>query len=354
MTAFTDISFVCGIFFPLVMVALVIFLSGGKGKLKALIEISAFCLFTGIVYFIPWILTALYLGPELPSIIGAIVGLPIFILFLKMKWLVPKHVWDFPENEITVSDDAETSDTPLMPAWKAWLPYIMLSVLLLLIRNEYLPFREWFKEYGTFYVPHILHVENTDVVFNVLYNPGFFPFCFIAGFLICKGRKSNNWKIELKVVWSTAKQLFSAGLAIFMAFAMVQLMIFSAYVNPEFPGMLTCIASELTKIMGSCYLIAAQFLGVFGSFFGGSCTVSNILFASLQFHSAQALKLPADVVLALQNTGSGLGGMIRISGVIASCAAVKIGNKTGDVLLLNLIPLVVFSILTLITALFCC
>ena len=108
------------------------------------------------------------------------------------------------------------------------------------------------------------------------------------------------------------------------------------------------------ELMGGCYLIAAQFLGVFGSFFGGSCTVSNILFASLQFNSAQILKIPADVVLALQNTGSGLGGMIRISGVIAACAAVKIDKKTGDVLLLNLIPLIVFSILALLTALFFC
>lgn len=351
---FTTISGISGLLIPFGCVVMVIMLSRQTRKLRSILEILPLSIVAGLAYIIPWRLTALYLGPELPSIIGAIVGLPIFILFLKMKWFVPKHVWDFPENEITVSDEAETSDTPLMPAWKAWLPYIMLAVLLLLTRNEYLPFREWLKEYGTFYVPHIFHVEHTDVAFNVLYNPGFFPFCFIAGFLICKGRKSNNWKTELKVVWSTAKQLFSAGLAIFMAFAMVQLMIFSAYVNPEFPGMLTCIATELTKIMGSCYLIAAQFLGVFGSFFGGSCTVSNILFASLQFHSAQALKLPADVVLALQNTGSGLGGMIRISGVIASCAAVKIGNKTGDVLLLNLIPVVVFSILTLITALFCC
>ena len=353
MDTFTAISGISGLLIPFGCVVMVIMLSKQKRKLRSILEILPLSLVAGMAYIIPWRLTALYVGPELPSIIGAIVGLPVFILFLKMKWLVPAYVWDFPENELTLYDDTEKNDTPAMPAWKAWLPYIFLTILLLLTRNEYLPFREWLKELGTFYIPHIFYVEHTDVVFNVLYNPGFFPFCFIAGFLICRGQKAD-WKTELKVVWDTAKQLFSAGLAIFMAFAMVQLMIFSAYVNPEFPGMLTCIAAELTKFMGSCYLIAAQFLGVFGSFFGGSCTVSNILFASLQFHSAQALYLPADVVLALQNTGSGLGGMIRISGVIAACAAVKIGNKTGDVLLLNLIPVVVFSVLTLITALFFC
>lgn len=350
---FTAISGISGLLIPFGCVVMVIMLSKKDRKLRSILEILPLSIVAGLVYIIPWRLTALYLGPELPSIIGAIVGLPVFILILKMKWFVPAYVWDFPENELSSSEEMESIDLPpFMPAWKAWMPYIVLTLLLLLTRNDYLPFHRWLREYGTLRIPQILGVKHTEISFNLLNNPGFFPFVFIAGFLICKYKK-EPWKVELQVVWKTVKQLLNAGLAIFMAFAMVQIMIFSAYSDPQMPGMLKFISS-LGFYLGDCYLIAAQILGVFGSFFGGSCTVSNILFASLQFQSAQMLKLPADVVLALQNTGSGLGGMIRISGVIAACAAVKIDNKTGDILRLNLIPVVIFSILALITALFFC
>ena len=350
---FTAISGISGLLIPFGCVVMMILLSKQGRKLRSILEILPLSLAAGLFYIIPWRITAMKIGTELPSIAGVVIGLPLFVFILKTKWLTPKYIWDFPENELSAPSETADEDKSSIPAWKAWMPYLILTLLLLLTRLDQLPFRQWLIKYGAIHIKSLFGLPHTAITFNLLNNPGFFPFCFIAGYLICRNTK-ETWKERLQIIPSTCKQLSGAAFAIIMAFAMVQLMIYSNYVDPQLPGMLNCIAVKLTELMGGCYLIAAQFLGVFGSFFGGSCTVSNILFASLQFNSAQILKIPADVVLALQNTGSGLGGMIRISGVIAACAAVKIDKKTGDVLLLNLIPLVVFSILALLTALFFC
>ena len=45
LTIFTDISLVSGIFPPFVMVTFIILLSGGKNKMRAIVEIFPFCLF---------------------------------------------------------------------------------------------------------------------------------------------------------------------------------------------------------------------------------------------------------------------------------------------------------------------
>jgi lactate permease len=102
--------------------------------------------------------------------------------------------------------------------------------------------------------------------------------------------------------------------------------------------------------MGRAYLISAPFIGVFGTFFAGSCTVSNILFVPLQFNTAIQLNLSPSLVVALQNIGGGLGSMIRVSGVIAACATVNAIGKEGKIILLNSIPALIMTLLTVAAA----
>ena len=100
--------------------------------------------------------------------------------------------------------------------------------------------------------------------------------------------------------------------------------------------------------MGKYFIIISPFIGALGTFFAGSCTVSNILFIQLQFDTGTMLKLPEYIISALQNIGGGIGSMIRLSGVIATCATVNLSNKEGKIILLNMIPLTIFCVLSLI------
>jgi lactate permease len=78
--------------------------------------------------------------------------------------------------------------------------------------------------------------------------------------------------------------------------------------------------------------------------------VSNILFVPLQFNTAIQLNLSPSLVVALQNIGGGLGSMIRVSGVIAACATVNAIGKEGKIILLNSIPALIMTLLTVAAA----
>ena len=128
-------------------------------------------------------------------------------------------------------------------------------------------------------------------------------------------------------------------------------MVFSSYQAEGIPGMLNVIASAAANCLGKAYFLAAPVIGVLGTFFSGSCTVSNILFGSIQFKSAQWANLQPEIIIALQNIGGGIGSMIRISGVVATCATVNAAGKEGKILLLNCIPAAAMIILALLAAL---
>ena len=142
-----------------------------------------------------------------------------------------------------------------------------------------------------------------------------------------------------------------ASIAIAASFAIVQIMIHSSGNVAGIPGMLTVIAVAAADTLGKAYLIASPVIGAMGTFFAGSCTVSNILFGSIQFDTAHISGLSEEVAVALQNIGGGIGSMIRISGVVATCATVNASGKEGKIILINTIPALIIASLMVILAL---
>lgn len=343
---FTLISGVSGLVIPLMAIILMITVSGGHRKLRSIVEIIPLSLLSAAAYIIPWRLTALYLGPELPSMIGAAVGLPVILLLIKSKICIPKYVWNFP-------DDKKNSDfpgngihnKPAKPAFQAWLPYAIMALTLIVLRMPGSCFKDFFN-LVQIKLPEILNIPGSNSSWNILNNPGLVPISLIAiGSSIC-------WRITLKEQWKilsgTIRQISLSAIAIAASVAIVQIMLFSADNSSGVPGMLDCIAFAAAKLFGKAYSFGAPFIGILGTFFTGSCTVSNILFVPLQYNTAAMLELPTTLIVALQNIGGGLGSMIRISGVIAACATVNASGKEGKIIMLNIIPVIIMGILTAI------
>lgn len=342
----TAVSGLSGIFIPLTAIIVMIVLSKKERKWRSIIEIIPLALFSGAAYIIPWRLTALYIGPELPSVIGAIVGLPVVMLAVRYRFLVPGYCWDFPDDEKNAAV-AGKSDAPAMPALKAWMPYIVLASSLLILRVPFLPFKAWLSAFSL-HIPGLFAVPGSSLDWKILNNPGVIPFCLIAsGFAVM-------WKIplkeHLKLYLSAEKQIRMAAIAIAASVAMIQIMVFSADNPAGLPGMLGCVAQGAADMMGRAFVAGSPFIGIFGTFFSGSCTVSNILFSVLQFDTAHLLKSDEILVLALQNIGGGLGSMLRISGIIAACAAVNATGKEGKLLLLDCIPAFILALLAFLAA----
>ena len=353
----TTISALSGMFLPFVAVSFMILLSGDRNKWRSMAEIFPFALFAGIAYVVPWKLTAVRLGPELPSIIGSLAALPLVLLVLKTGLLTPRRVWDFPERQDGKGNSGVRPDSsgekpdgkPSVSPAKAWLPYIAIAVLLMVTRLPLLPLKSLMAGACTISLPEIFHVSGTNFRWAVLINPGVFPFLAVAA--------GAAWLYGIgprplaDVLRRTEKQLRMPALAIAASFALVQIMIFSGGEDAPVPGMLTLIAQGAAELMGRAFVAVSPVIGVFGTFFSGSCTVSNILFCSIQFNTAHLLNLPEPLIAALQNVGGGLGSMLRISGIVAACATVNARGLEGKLILLNTIPAAVMVILSLAAAL---
>ena len=337
--------FACsGVFLPYIAVVAMILLSRDKRWLKSSIEIFPLCFVSGLLYVVPWRYSALYFGPELADIIGSAVALPLLlILLLKTRWLTPAFVWKFPQE----SNQQNTPQTPqTMPLWKAWLPYAAIALLLLITHLPMLPCKAFLNNFLRLTLPPL---PGIGAVFSwsILANPGIIPF-FLVSILAVPFYGLPKGELH-RLIIGTNKQISMASIAIASSFAIVQVMFFSG-TAAELPGMLTVIAEAAAKGFGKFYILCSPVIGIFGTFFAGSCTVSDILFVGIQFQTARLLNLPETTLVALQNVGGGLGSMIRISGIIAACATVNASGKEGKLLLLNCIPLAILTILALAAA----
>lgn len=347
MDKLTLISGISGIFLPILAISFMIILSGGKRKVHSILEILPLAVLSGAVYIIPWRYAALYLGPELPSMLGALAGLPVILLCVKTGFLIPRHIWDFPEIEKSLPQVPCQPQTVQIPLFQAWLPYFALASLLLILRIPVLGFTELSAK-SAIVLPELFHVPGSGATWKILNNPGLIPIALIAVIsAIC-------WKIPLReqrlLLKESLRQLTPAAVAIAISVAMVQIMIFTDNNCAGIPGMLNCIADGAVNVMGKAFLAISPLIGIFGTFFAGSCTVSNILFAPMQFNTAMQLGLSPELITALQNIGGGLGSMIRVSGVIAACATVNATGKEGKLIVLNSVPVLIMAILTVIAA----
>lgn len=105
------------------------------------------------------------------------------------------------------------------------------------------------------------------------------------------------------------------------------------------------MADGLGYLFRGIYLWVAPLVGTVGSFVSGSNTVSNTLFAGLQFETALLVGLPQVIVLALQNAGGAIGNMICVNNVVSACATTGITGKEGRIIRLNLIPCLLLCVL---------
>lgn len=339
-----------GTFLPLIAVSFLVLTTSRERRFFSILEITPFCLFSGLAFTVPWYLTARFLGPELPSMLGVVVGLPIVILSVKTGFLIPTRVWRF-----GVAGNAEISSAGVaaspVPAQrisvvKAWLPYAAIAAILVVTRLEFLPFREMLSSFGHIVVDKgFLPAKFDWAFFN---NPGvipFFPVAVISG--LCFGLKPGE---IFGVCRASEKQIRSAAIAIIASVAMVQIMVFSGRGSGDMPEMLSAIAQAAAALAGSAFPVISPLIGALGTFFSGSCTVSSILFVSIQFDTAKLLALPQETLVALQLVGGGIGSMVRISGVIAACATVNAGGKEGRLMAICCVPVVILSLLSWLAA----
>ncbi|MBI9035228.1 MAG: L-lactate permease [Bacteroidales bacterium] len=339
-----------GIFIPLLGLMILTRFFGKDKSIKPALAAAPFALFAGLAFVIPYVLIAATLGPDLPSLLGGFIGLGIVIFAAKRGFLVPKKKWDFPaksewESSWMSNETIQEPSQTKMSLFKAWLPYAMIAIILVVTRIPSLGLKSLLAS-QTLSLSNVLGIDGLNYVLKWAYLPGTIPFILVALITNLMYRMKTK---EIVSSWKTTfKQINGAAIALLAGVAMVQLMLKSGTNGAELESMLTVMANSIADLAGAAYPVISPIVGVLGSFMSGSATVSNLLFASLQFETASILQIPEVLIVAAQTSGAALGNMICINNVVAVCATVGCVGAEGSIIRRNAIPAFIYYLLIML------
>ena len=354
---------IVGTFIPFIAVAVMCKFFSKEKSFKPALEVFPFALFAGLCFVLPYTLIACFLGPEFPSLLGALIGLPIVIFAAKKGFLVPKREWNFPPKEEwddswkSTSEMSEPKESKLSLI-RAWLPYVIIALVLVITRLPFLPIKATLNgkgvipEFFAIKIPELFGVANTSYTFKWAWLPG--TIFILISFLIIPIHRMK--RKEVGKAWkNTGKQLIGATIAIVSGLALVQILRYSGSndVNAtEIKSMIFYMAEALSKVGKVFYVIIAPIIGVLGAFVSGSNTVSNSLFTNLQYQSAVNLGLPTVLIVAMQVIGGAVGNMICVNNTVAVCATVGTNGKEGKIIRIAITPTIIYTVLIIVIFVF--
>ena len=336
-----------GLLIPLLMITMMTRFFGEKRSFREGLAIWPYALFAGFCFVGPYLLVAILLGPEFPTLLGGLIGLAILIPATRAGFLVPGKTWDFPDRSSweknwmgSISMDRPAGGTPVSLI-RAWIPYLLIGLLLVLTRIRSLPFASWVRSASINYDG--LFGTSIGGTIDPLNNPGILPFMLVALIAIpLFGMK----KREVGIAWREAVlRMKNPLIALLFAVPMVRIMMQSGNNPGEVPGMPIAMAMAMTRLFQGAWPLVDAFTGALGSFMAGSNTVSNMLFSLFQFSIAEQLGISTLLVVSLQNIGGALGNMICVHNVIAACATVGLVGVEGLLIRRNLLPMTLVGLL---------
>jgi len=318
-----------------------------------------FCIFAAVAFVVPYMTFAWLVGPEFPSLIGGLVGLGIIVAGAKKGFCVPKETWDFGpmekwDAEWTGEINGSTScDFKChMSQFKAWLPYMLIGLILVLTRIPELGLKGWLSAQKILF-SDIMGFTGVSASIDYLYLPGTIPFMLVALLTILihgmPGAAAKKAWVE-----SFAK-MKNPTIALFFAVALVSIFrgsgVADAALNPGgYPSMPLAMAQAVAGFAGNAWPMFASFVGGLGAFITGSNTVSDLLFAEFQWGVAAQLDLPRQIIVAAQAAGGAMGNMICIHNIVAVCAVVGLSGMEGPILRRTVWPFLLYGIVVGIVA----
>ncbi|MFN3866740.1 MAG: L-lactate permease [Demequina sp.] len=302
-----------------------------------------------VAFFVPNLLIARFVGPELPSLVGAIGGAVVFILVV--RWAVNRRtrgdamgtgpaiddaeitaeeqMRESAEQAIEHSEQMRAADArpglpaaaqtvrrePHMSVLTATAPYLVLVTLVLLTRMVP-PVREATQSWE---VRWELFGHFSEAIMP-LYHPGLLlALAFVAGAL---------W--QGAAVRDVGLSFEKATYQVIPVFIALVTMVTVAFTMSE-AGMTTQLAVAAAGA-GAAWPLLSPFVGALGTFMTGSATASNILFTEFQDQTALTASLDPLPLMGAQGAGAAIGNLICPHNVVAAAATVGLSGREGQVL----------------------
>ncbi|WP_417615087.1 L-lactate permease [Oceanisphaera sp.] len=339
---------IVGILMPLFMSMMLTRFFGEKKSWMEGLDILPFAIFAGLAFTIPYAITGVVLGPEFPSLIGGLVSLSIVVPAARKGFLVPKSVFEFPEEKnwpkewlgSLVINKEDLKKKPIsLPL--AWFPYLLLPILLVLSRTS-----DSFKGLLTSWsmtFSDILGEAGVSTSIQPLYLPGGI---LIMVSLVAVLTQTRSLKDLVPAITESSRTLIGAGFVLMFTVPMVRIFINSGINEADIASMPMMTAKVAADLVGDFFPAISAVIGALGAFIAGSNTVSNMMFSQFQFEVAQTLNVSTAMVVALQAVGAAAGNMIAIHNVVAASATVGLLGREGLTLRKTAIPTFYYLVFT--------
>jgi lactate permease len=312
---------------PFFSVIVPFWLVAAMAGMKGMAEVWPACLVAGVFFAVPQFLVSNFIGPELVDIIASAVSIGAVYILLKF-WQPPK-IWRF-EGEGHVDTATQTKVT-VSEAWKAWMPWIVLSVAVFI----------W-----GFYKNDLNKISNPTWNIPWLHN------------LVMKGHPLVPKPTAEAATWAfswlsaTGTGILIAGIISGLALGLKPGQLLSIYgktLNRVKYSLLTIVAmlalGFTTRYSGSDSTMGLAFastgflfpffsamLGWLGVALTGSDTSSNVLFGNLQKVAASQLGLNPILTAATNSSGGVMGKMIDAQSIVVAGVATGQVGEEGNIL----------------------
>ncbi|GEN25345.1 L-lactate permease [Halomonas cupida] len=346
---------VVGVLMPLIMVMIMVRFFGANRSWKEGLAIAPFAIFAGVAFVVPYALAGVFLGPEFPSMIGAMVGLAIVVPAARRGFLMPTENWDFPDSQqwpdhwigkLSIKAEEVVGETRIS-TFMGWLPYVLLAVLLVLSRTVE-PFKAALTSFSLG-VTDILGESGVSGSVEPLYLPGGILLMVVLITAVLHRMKVSELR---NAFGESTRTLLGAGFVLIFTIPMVRILINSGVNAADLPSMPVAMATLVANSVGEIYPLFAPTVGALGAFIAGSNTVSNLMLSDFQFNVAQQLGVSTALMIALQAVGAAAGNMIAIHNVVAASATVGLLGREGITIRKTLLPTLYYVIATGLIGLF--
>ncbi len=337
---------IVGTLIPLIICGMLTRFFGANRSFKDGLSIWKFAIFAGLCFTVPYILVAIFLGPEFPTLLGALIGLGIVVTAARKGFLLSDVApWDFPpregwEKEWMGTFSGETKpDEQHMSLARAWMPYVLVAALLVITRLPGLPFKAWLAGVQVTWTG----ILGTDLSQGIqpLYLPGtiFLVVCLITAVI-----HSMSGAQVKSAFAASGRMLAGPAFALVFAVALVRVFIDSNTNASGLQSMPLELAEFAAAVAGQAWPFFAAMIGALGAFVAGSNTVSDLMFSHFQYGVADRIGVSHLVVLGLQALGGAAGNMITVHNVVAASATVGLVGREGLLIRRTIYPMMYYVV----------
>lgn len=274
---------------------------------------GAWVVVAAVAFLVPFVGIAAWVGPELPTLGGAVVGGSVFVGILLLTGRRGERA------AARIGDPADGAmRRPPRPSLvaRAAAPYLALVALVLVTRlvpavRDTLRSIEWRWELG----------GEFGGAFLPVYHPGTMLLVALLVGAAWQGRRPRDVASSLG---QTVRRMGPVAIALLAMLGLSRVMVHA--------GMVEVLADAAATAVGSSWPLLAPAVGALGTFVTGSATASNALFSDLQASTAAASGLDPVILLGAQGFGAAVGNAMAPHNVIAAAAVVGLAGREAEIL----------------------